>query len=183
MNAAKFTLSPQTRVRHPELLSMGDGSIIDDFCYISTRLSIGRHTHIASGCSIAGGATRHCSIGDYSSLSSGVKIWCTSNDFVNDLVMICPDGGDPGFSVISGDVTLANFTGVGSNTVIMPDNTIPEGAVIGALSFVPSRFKFEAWSVYAGSPLRLIKPRNKERVLRQVKVIDQHLGIGRPDAG
>ena len=33
-----------------------------------------------------------CRIGDFCSLSSGVKVWCGSDDFVNDIVTIIPAG-------------------------------------------------------------------------------------------
>ena len=63
-------------------------------------------------------------------------------------------------------MTLEKYTGIGTNSVIMPNNHIPEGVTIGALSFVPSNYKFEPWTVYAGRPIRPIKKRNKENVLR-----------------
>jgi acetyltransferase-like isoleucine patch superfamily enzyme len=74
---------------------------------------------------------------------------------------------------IEGNVELGRYTGVGTNSVIMPDNHIPEGVVIGALSFVPSQFKFEPWSVYAGRPIRLIKRRNKENILKTLQKLHE----------
>lgn len=156
---------------------MGDYSIVDDYCYFSARVTIGRCTHVASGCSIAGGPKALCTIGDFSSLSSGVKIWCASDDFVNDVVAIIPPGiEDPKTHLIVGNVELGNYTAVGSNSVVMPKNTIPEGTVIGALSYVPPEFEFEAWSVYAGSPVRLIRRRNQKNVLEQVAKLSAAMG-------
>jgi acetyltransferase-like isoleucine patch superfamily enzyme len=160
-------VSANIRVRVPEHLIVGQDSIIDDFCYISTRLTIGRGTHIASGCSIAGGAEFHCRIGDFCSLSSGVRVWCASNDFVNDLIVIVPDG--IATSAAEGDVEIGNYSGVGANSVILPDNHLPEGTAIGALSLVTAGFKFEPWTVYAGIPIRPIRKRNRERVMEQVR--------------
>src|SRR5580658_8101395 len=85
-------VSTNSRIRHPEEFAIGADSIVDDYCYFSTRVQIGRSTHIASGCSVAGGREWKFTIGDFCSLSSGVKIWCTSDDFVNDLVTIIPQG-------------------------------------------------------------------------------------------
>ena len=160
-------VSATIRVRVPEHLVVGEDSIIDDFCYISTRLTVGRGTHIASGCSIAGGAKFHCRIGDFCSLSSGVKVWCASNDFVNDLIAIVPEGIET--SAAEGDVTIGSYSGVGANSVILPDNRLPEGTAIGALSLVPAGFKFEPWMVYAGIPIRPVRKRNRERVMAQVR--------------
>jgi acetyltransferase-like isoleucine patch superfamily enzyme len=76
-------------------------------------------------------------------------------------------------NLIVGDVTLADYTAVGSNSVIMPGNQIPMGTVIGALSFVPPNFHFEAWSVYAGNPIRLLRSRNRDNVLEQAAKLDK----------
>jgi len=166
-------ISLNSRIRHPIHFEIGEDSIVDDYCYFSTRVRIGRCTHIASGCCIAGGPDMQFQIGDFSSLSSGVKIWCTSDDFVNDLVTIIPSGVEQVKNhLIRGDVTLADYTAVGANSVIMPDNHVPEGTVIGALSFVPAAFEFRPWSVYAGTPIRYLRPRHKENVLSQVHRLD-----------
>jgi acetyltransferase-like isoleucine patch superfamily enzyme len=173
-------ISPNIRVRHPDHFEVGDHSIVDDFCYFSARVKIGVCSHIASGCSIAGGREQLCTIGDFTSLSSGVKIWCASDDFVNDIVTIIPPGMEnPKNHIIAGHVTLGNYTAVGSNSVIMPRNTIPEGTVIGALSFVPADFEFEPWSVYVGTPIRLAKKRNKRNVLEQVEKLRAYLASTR----
>src|ERR1700693_5221246 len=111
--------SPDSRIRHPDHFVIGEDSIVGDYCYFSTRVRIGRCTHIASGCSIAGGADMQFQIGDFCSLSSGVKVWCTSDDFVNDLVTIIPpDIEQVKGHLIRSDVTLENYTAVGSNSVI-----------------------------------------------------------------
>ena len=167
-------VSANIRVRVPEHLVVGEDSIIDDFCYISTRLTVGRGTHIASGCSIAGGAKFHCRIGDFCSLSSGVKVWCASNDFVNDLIAIVPEGIET--SAAEGDVEIGSYSGVGANSVILPDNRLPEGTAIGALSLVPAGFKFEPWMVYAGIPIRPVRKRNRERVMAQVRQLTARAG-------
>jgi acetyltransferase-like isoleucine patch superfamily enzyme len=172
----KPIVSPNVRIRHPEHFEIGDDSIVDDFSYFSTRVQIGVCSHIASGCSVAGGVAYVFTLGDFSSLSSGAKIWCTSDDFVNDLVTIIPAGaGDVKRHVMAGDVSFANYTAVGSNSVVMPNNHIPEGTVIGAVSFVPAAFPFEPWSVYAGSPIRLVGRRNRETVAAQAKVLRDRL--------
>ena len=164
----KPIISKNCRIRHPKYFSAGPYSIIDDYCYFSTKVRIGRCSHIASGCSVAGGGQMLFTLGDYSSLSSGVKIWCVSDDFTNDIVTIIPEEiGKIKDRLVVGDVTVGDLCAVGANSVVMPGNIIPEGVVIGALSFVPPNFKFKPWSVYAGIPLKFIKHRNRTSVLRQ----------------
>jgi len=172
----KPIISANCRIRDREHFIVGEDSIVDDYCYFSTKVHIGRCTHIASGCSVAGGADMQFRIGDFCSLSSGVKVWCTSDDFVNDLVTIIPPGIEQvKANLIRGDVTIENYTAVGSNSVVMPRNQIPEGTVIGALSFVPVGFEFRPWSVYAGIPIRLIRPRNRQGIMAQLKRLEESL--------
>jgi acetyltransferase-like isoleucine patch superfamily enzyme len=176
-------VSTNCRIRHPDAFVIGDDSIVDDYCYFSTRVRIGRCTHIASGSSIAGGATMQFEIGDFCSLSSGVKIWCSSDDFVNDIVTLMPpDFDDVKTHFIRGDVTFDNYTAAGANSVVMPGNHLPEGTVIGALSFVPTRFEFRPWSVYAGTPIRFLRQRNRENVLNQVGQLEARLAARRNEA-
>lgn len=178
----KAIVSPNTRIRYPEFFTIGDDSIVDDFCYFSTRVTIGACSHIASGCSIAGGVDHQFVLGDYCSLSSGVKVWCASNDYVNDLVVLVPLGtGDIGDHPIKGDVIFEDYTGVGANAVVMPNNRIPEGTVVGALSYVPPAVKFEPWTVYAGIPVRPIAARNRTNVLAQADRLRAALDRLRPD--
>jgi acetyltransferase-like isoleucine patch superfamily enzyme len=173
-------VSASIRVRHPDSFIVGDYSVVDDFCYFSTKVRIGRFSHVANGCSIAGGGTRSFALGDYSSLSAGVKVWCASDDFVRSLIFIPPPGfEDVKESMIVGDVTLGDCTGVGANSVIMPGNVIPEGTTIGALSFVPPGFAFEPWTVYAGAPIRRLRARDREAVMRQVQRLEERSGLRR----
>lgn len=169
-------VSKSIRVRHPEHFAVGEHSVIDDFCYFSTKVRIGRLSHVANGCSVGGGGTHTFTLGDYSSLSSGVKIWCASDDFARSLIFLPPAGTeDVKEFVVSGDVTIGDCTGIGANTVVMPSNTIPEGTAIGALSFVPPNFPFEPWSVYAGIPIRRVRQRDRDAVLRQVRSLRERL--------
>lgn len=172
-------VSKMIRVRHPETFVVGDHSIVDDFCYFSTQVRVGRYSHIANGCSVGGGRSHLFTLGDYSSLSAGVRIWCASDDFARSLIFVPPPGfEDVKESLIEGDVSLGNCTGVGANSVVMPGNAIPEGTTIGALSFVPPRFAFEPWAVYAGCPIRRVGTRDKDAVLRQVRRLEERAAGG-----
>ncbi len=164
-------ISPNCRIRYPKHFKVSHDSIIDDFCYFSTKIQIGEFCHIASGCTIAGGKNYSFTLGNFSSISSGVRIWCNSNDFVNDLIILKTKNVAIEDAPITGNVTLGNMCGIGANSVIMPANNIPDGVAIGALSFVPPRFKFKSWSVYAGVPIKFIKKRNKKTVLKQIQKI------------
>jgi acetyltransferase-like isoleucine patch superfamily enzyme len=163
-----FTLGEYVIIKKPELVEIGDNVRISDFCRISSACVIGSDCEIAPGTYISGGDGKFSfKMGECSSLSSGVRIWLSSNDYVNELVT----HSLPEVKEIQGNVTLGKYTGVGANSVIMPNNDIPDGVCIGALSFVPSNYQFEPWTVYAGRPIRPIKKRNKENVMKTLKKI------------
>ena len=56
------------------------------------------------------------------------------------------------------DVVLGRHVIIGSGTVILPGVTIGEGTAVGALSLVNR--PLEPFGIYAGSPLKRIKPRS-----------------------
>jgi acetyltransferase-like isoleucine patch superfamily enzyme len=168
----KPVISDNCRIRYPEHFSAGDFSIVDDFSYFSTRVRLGRYNHIGPGCTIAGGKERLFSTGDFCGIASGVRVYCTSDDYSRDLITIVPPKYANLKSLIQGDVRLGDFCGIGANSVVMPDNFLPEGTAIGALSFVPSKFEFQPWSVYMGVPVRLINRRDKASVMSQADEIE-----------
>lgn len=159
-------VSEAVRIRYPRYFEIGDNSIVDDFCYFSAKVVVGRHCHVANNVSVAGGSDFTFYMGDYSSISSGARIWVSSNDYTHGLV--CLEAPGPS---LSGDVVLEDMTGVGSNSVIMPDVRIPIGTVVGAMSFVPAGCILEEWSVYAGIPVKKISSRDRGEVLRQLKQV------------
>ena len=165
-NGKNFILGEYVILKKPEKLTTGDNVRISDFCRISSECHIGDECEIATGTYISGGSDKYkFTMGSYSSLAAGVRIWLSSNDYVNELIT----HSVPEVKEIEGDVTMEKYPGIGTNSVVMPGNHLPEGVSIGALSFVPSGYKFEPWTVYAGRPIRPIKKRNKENVLNTLR--------------
>lgn len=169
-------ISENCRIRNPDHFNVGEYSIIDDFCYFSTRIEIGRFCHIAANCTISGGAHLLFKLGDYSGVSTGVRIFCATDDFIQDIVNIIPAEFSGIKTPIQGDVVMERLTGIGANTVVMPGTHIPEGAIIGAQCFVPLNFQIKPWCVYTGNPLKMIMPRNKKNVLKQVEELEKQAG-------
>lgn len=169
-----------TKIRHLELLETGLHCIIDAFCYISTKVILKDFVHIASNCTIAGGQESIFKCGSFGGLASGVRVFCVSDDFINDIATVLPTFLYPQLeqvktNLIKGDVELGDFCTIGSNSIVMPNVRIPEGTCVGAMSFVPSNVQLEPWSIYSSRHGRLIKVanRNKENVLRQVEKIKE----------
>lgn len=173
-----FILSPTARIRNPEYFIHGKHCVVDDFCYISTRIKLGDYFHIAANCSIAGGTNNTFRTGSFGSLASGVKVYCSSDDFTNDIATILPkEYGNIKNNVINGDVILGDYVTIGANSVILPGVSIPEGTTIGALSLITKNTVLEPWSVYAGigNQVKKVGIRNKDNIIQQfikIKVLE-----------
>lgn len=95
-----------------------------------------------------------------------MKIWCASDDFINDVITLIPKEFKD--KAITGNVQMEDFTGIGANSIIMPNVIISEGASIGALSLVKPNSVLKPWTYYAGIPARPIKKRNKKHVMKEI---------------
>lgn len=150
------------RIRYPELVEIGDNVIIDDFCYISTSLKIFSNVHISSGCKLIGGRKAYVEFGSFSTLSPNVVIAAGSDDYISGIATPLISEEFKG-NLEVGKVILNKHCIVGSNSTLLPNIAMGIGSAVGANSLVKKNLK--AWSLYAGSPVKKIKERNKEKIL------------------
>lgn len=151
------------RIRYPELVSIGDNVIIDDFTYISTALSIESNVHIASGCKLIGGRGASISIGELSTLAPNVVLAAGSDDYTagiaSPLVPLEYKG-----NVEIGVIQLGRHCIVGANSTVLPNVVINDGAAVGAQSLVKG--DVPGWELFGGVPAKHLKKRNREEILR-----------------
>ena len=76
-------VSRTARIYIPEYVSIGDYSIVDDFCILSGNIELGRNVHIAHGCRVIGGR-EGIKMADFSGLAFGVTIFAQSDDYGGD---------------------------------------------------------------------------------------------------
>ena len=95
---------------------------------------------------------------DNSGISPRVTIFSATDDFGGDYLIgpMMPQGST---NLISGPVILEKFVQIGASSVILPNLTIKEGSVVGAMSLINK--DLEAWGIYAGSPAKKMKERKK----------------------
>lgn len=154
------------RIRYPELVSIGDNVIIDDFTYISTALSIESNVHIASGCKLIGGKAASISIGELSTLAPNVVLAAGSDDYTagiaSPLVPLEYKG-----NVDIGMIRLGRHCIIGANSTVLPNVVIHDGAAVGAQSLVKG--DVPCWELFGGVPAKHLKTRNREEILRLEK--------------
>jgi galactoside O-acetyltransferase len=153
---------PLAKILKPENISLGSHIIIDDFVFLGghEELCIGNYVHIASHASITGGG--RCFFGDFSGLSSGVRVLTGTDDFLGG-GLLGPTVPPEFRRVTRSAVVLESHAVVGAGAVVLPGVRIGEGAAVGAGSVVTR--DLPPWGVYAGVPARFLKPRPKEIML------------------
>lgn len=159
---ANVIIGKTVRIRYPELVEIGDDVIIDDFCYISTALSIHGRVHIAAGCKLIGGRGARVELGEFSTLAPNVVLAAGSDDYVGGIASPLVDTRFKG-DVQVGTINLGRHCIVGANSTVLPAVRFGDGAAVGAQSLVKA--SLEPWSLYAGIPARLMKRRDRERIL------------------
>jgi len=165
MHAGKnVTIYELAKLVYPENVTLGHHVIIDDFVFIVAKLpsEIGSYVHIASFTSITGGGSFN--IGDYSTLSSGVRIF-TGTENVNGDSLLGAAIPAPYRKAIRSHVQIGKHCMVGANTVVLPGVVIPDGTVVGAMSLVLQDTTLESWSIYAGCPVRKLRGRSSMMIL------------------
>lgn len=152
---------PLAKIVRPEVVEIGDYSMIDDFTFINggKGVRIGRYVHIASFVSIIGGG--ELIVGDYAVIATGARILTGTDTYYGGKRMSTALPLEQR-NVVRGKVVIEKDAFIGANTIIHPNVRIGEGAIIGSNSLVLK--DVEPWSVNVGSPCRKIGKRPKVTV-------------------
>lgn len=157
------------RIRKPEECIIGDGTIIDDFAYISSAIEIGKNCHIASHVSISGGAGKLV-IGDYSTISNHCSVHCASSDYSAMSLDLPSVPDDMQFGGIVEDVCIGDFVTIGAHSCILPGVIIPNKFACGAFSLL-SKQEYKEAGLYAGIPAKFLKDRNQDELAKRIFII------------
>lgn len=143
-----------------ENIMIGDNVRIDGFTSLIApkgRIKIGSYVHIATGCML--GARAGIEIGDFSSLSQGVRIFTAIDDYSGKRLSnaMVPDSLT---GVQSAPVLIGRFVPVGSGSILLPGTRIAEGAAVGAMSLVSGALR--EWTIYSGTPAKPAGKRSRD---------------------
>lgn len=146
------------------LEKFGDHISIDMCVYCSVKLYLGNWVHISPLTSIIGGIKSSLTIGDFAGISTGARIVCGSEDFVNSLLGFMPEEFK---TDVYGNNVIHNFAWVGAGAIVLPNIVMAEGSVLGAGAVLTR--DTEPWMVYVGNPAKAVKMRNKGLILENAK--------------
>jgi len=152
---------PLAKIAKPEVIEIGERSMIDDFTFINggKGIKIGRYVHIANFVSIIGGG--ELIVGDYAVISCGTRI-LTSSSTPRCGKRISTAVPLEQRNRVVGRIIIEKDAFIGTNVVIHYNVIIGEGAVIGSNSLVLK--DVEPWSINVGSPCQKIGERARVTV-------------------
>ncbi len=150
------TVYPLAKIVKPEVIKIGDYSMIDDFTFIygGKGITIGRYCHIETFVSIIGGG--ELIVGDYAVIATGARVLTGADSYHGGKRMSTALPLEQR-NVTRGRTIIEKDAFVGTNVVVHPNVTIGEGAVIGSNSLVTK--DVEQWSINVGSPSKRIGTR------------------------
>jgi galactoside O-acetyltransferase len=163
-------ISPHAVIVRPELVVMGNHIAIDAFVVITTALELGDYVHIATHCSIIGGAKAKLVMKDFSGFAAGCRIACASDDYKGN-GMINPTIPEEFLAVTYSTVIMEKFATLGTNVVVHPGVTVGEGAVVGSCSLVTR--DLDPWGIYVGVPAKRVGDRRKDKILEYAEILKQ----------
>ncbi|HEX5925826.1 MAG TPA: acyltransferase [Baekduia sp.] len=162
------TVYELVRVLDPEAIDVGSHVIVDDFVFLAGGLgtTIGSWVHIASFVSISGGG--RLVVEDFAGIATGTRI-VTGTDPMDGSGLTGPTIPADLRSVHRGAIHIGRHVVVGANSVILPDITIGEGAIVGAGAVVTK--SLEPWTINVGAPARPVAARPSAEILaREAKL-------------
>lgn len=157
------------RIRKPELVSIGDNTIIDDFTYISCPIKIGKHCHIGPGVTVNGGNTE-INIGNFVDIGSNSTISTSSTNFLNASISSAAINKKYHFGSISEKIVIKDYVVIGSNCIILPGVLLPEGVASSSLTVLRKK-KYLKWSLYSGFDGEFLVKRDNKEFLKKIKKI------------
>lgn len=149
-------ISKKCSIYGAENISIGNNVRIDDFCILSGDISIGNYVHISAFNALYG--KYGIKIGNFCGISPRCTLLSATDDFSGEY-MISPMVDFKYTNLSTGLIKMCNYTQIGTHSIIMPNITINEGAICGALSFVNK--DLDEWSMYKGIPAKKYKDRSQ----------------------
>ena len=164
-------IHPTVVIKQPALTSLGSHIAIDQGVYITVASNIGDYVHIAPYTCIIGGADGSFLMEDFTNIAVGSTVICAGEDFSQG--MLNPIVPLKYRKVINKPVIMKRFSAIGSRSTVLQGVVMAEGSVLGANSLLTK--STEPWTIYAGSPAKPIRMRDKNMILKGYKELGYEL--------
>jgi dTDP-4-amino-4,6-dideoxy-D-glucose acyltransferase len=150
------------RVRRPELVRIGDHTIIDDFTYIAGTVEIGRYGHIAPNVLLSGGRGK-IHVGDFVGVAAGSCVYATTSNYLDGSFDLPSIPAELQFGLTTEDVVLGDNVLLGCHTVVLPGVVLPEGVATAAHTVLRKK-DYKPWTLYAGLDAKPLARRDHKQL-------------------
>jgi len=145
-------------------IEIGNNVRIDSNCILSSGengyIIIKNNIHIAPGSLLYCGDNSKIVLEDHSGISAGCKLYGKTSNY-DGTYLTNPLYDKHDIDTICGDIILNKFCTIGCDTMLFPGSIIPTGTVLGSKSLYTGKNKLKDWSIYAGTPLKFFRERNR----------------------
>lgn len=144
------SLIHETAILHGDI-RYGPHCRIDAYAVLTGPITLGKYVHIGTG-SFLSGSNGLITMGDFSAVSPGVKVFTGSDDYTGESMTnpCVPLECRP--KLHRGYVIIGKHCLVGTGSIVSPGVTMEEASCLGALSLGKGRME-EFW-VYVGIPAK-----------------------------
>jgi galactoside O-acetyltransferase len=169
---SNIQISKLAKFINPMNITLKNNIRIDDYCFLSANsgiIDIGNYVHIARNVSLFSGSK--IILSDFSGISHNCSVFGKS-DIFDGTCLTGPTIPDKYKKLITGDIFLGKHVVVCSNSVILPDTYINDGAIVGAMSLVYGNLN--GWNIYGGSPVKKLKERKQDCLKYEKELISNN---------
>ena len=159
-------ISKNAKIYNPKQLSVGDNVRIDDFSILTGDIELGSYVHIGSFCMLSG--RYEITMKNFTALAARVSIYTGNDDYSNGTSLTNPTIPDKFHKIIKGKVILEEHVLIGAGCIILPGAHLNKGITTGAHSLIQGK-EYEGWNLYVGNPIRKLKKRPRDIILRDAK--------------
>ena len=160
-------ISENTEIKRAELCTVGNHVAIDSGFYCTTNLELGDYIHISPHVSCIGGKDGKFIAKGFNNVMAGARIICGSDRFDGSGLFGAMIPNHLKGKQIIGDVTMEQFSNIGTNAVVLPNSTLRMGVLLTVGSVLVG--DTEKWGVYKGNPAVLVKKINPIKILKNAR--------------
>lgn len=151
-------LSRKASVYGAENMRIGNNVRIDDFCFLSGKITLSNYIVITTGCVLYGGE-HGITFSEFSSIGARSVVLGNSDDYSGE-TMTNPMIPAEYKNITDLPIHIGRHVIIGTGCTLMPGITLADGCSIGAMSLVAANT--EPWTINVGIPCKAIKKRSQD---------------------
>lgn len=155
------------RIKRPWLVQIGNRVAIDFGFYCTTALEVGDYVHISPYVTCIGGIKGKLIVKGFNNIMAGARIICGSDRFDDSGLFGALIPEELRGKFIFGNVTMEEFSNIGTNAIVLPNSTLRKGVLLTAGSLLMG--DTEEWGVYKGNPAVLVKKLDSKKIIENAK--------------